>query len=180
MAENTTGPNPEDQDQQQPPASPPPRCTLFGAASAALGTLALLTPFRQQQQREIHILETDLEINHTNIANNKPSESSSSNNSSSSEESNGSLSDIESNNGEEKEEDPFKTIDKEDKDDKDEPIAPTLATKSTMASSVAASTRKKSTSSSKRLSYSLGRIETNFSTTSPNQNDVYNVGVVHP
>ena len=55
-----------------------------------------------------------------------------------------------------------------------------------MASSVAVlrnsvvASKKKSTSSSKKLSYSLGGMEMKFSTTSPNQNNVYSVGVAHP
>ena len=39
MAEHTTDPNPEDQDQQQPPTSPPHCHTLFGAASCSIAFL---------------------------------------------------------------------------------------------------------------------------------------------
>ena len=118
-------------------------------------------PFRQQQQRVIHIIETDLEINHTNIANNDPSDSSSSNNSSSSEESNGSSSDNDSN-------------EEEDKDsEEDDKLA---------MASLATSIKKKlkSSSTSKQLTYQLGGMNMTFSNNSSNQNDAYNAGVVHP
>ena len=159
MAKDTTGPNPEDQN-QQPPASPPPCRKLFGAASAALGTLTTtLTPsrFRQQQQREdIHDLETGLNFNHINIANNNPSDSSSSSNSSSSEESNGASSDNDTNKEEEKEE------------EEQEEQEVTWSRVVTMASK------------KKKLSYSLGGMEMSFTSTSPNQNDIHNVGIIHP
>ena len=58
---------------------------------------------------------------------------------------------------------------------------PTLAIKKSAISALAvASKKKKSNSSSKKLSYSIGGMEINFSTTSPIQNDVYNISVVDP
>ena len=160
MAEHTTGPNQKDQQQKEAPASPPPSCTLFDTANTVLDILR--TPFCQKQkeqlqQEEIRVLEEDLGILNT-ITNNNPSDHPSSPSSSSS-----SSSDTDT-----KEKEEEKEEDSEDSGEDD---------KFAMAATLS---KKKSSSSSKQLTYKLGGMDIIFSNSSSNQNDAYNVGIVHP
>ena len=159
MTEQTTDPNPNqiDQQQKEAPASPPPSRNLFDTASTVFDTLT--TPFRQKQKVEIRVLEDDLGISNTTTTNNNNDHSNHPSNSSSNSSSSSSLSDT---NNQDKEED-------SEEDDK-------LA----MASLATSTKKKKSSSSSKQLTYQLGGMNMTFSNNSPNQNDAYNVGVVHP
>ena len=176
MTDQTTDPNLTDQQQKEAPASPIPSRNIFDTASntASIVFDTLATPFRQKQKaEEIRVLEDDLGINSNIDPSDHPSNSSSSNSSSSS-----SSSDTDSE-AKEEEKDSESSEDSDSDNSEDSEEDDRFDIDMAMA---ATSTKKKSSSSSssKQLTYKLGGMNMTFSNSSPNQNDAYNVGIVHP
>ena len=170
MTEQTTDPIQTDQQQKEAPVSQPSSRNIFDTASIVFDTLA--TPFQQKQKaEEIRVLEDDLGINSNIDPSDHPSNpSSSSSSSSSSSDTNSEAKE------EEKDLESSEDSDSDNSEDTKEDDGFDMA----MAATSTKKKKSSSSSSSKQLTYKLGGMNMTFSNSSPNQNNAYNVGIVHP